>query len=77
LLEDRGAYANLAGVLGLQEYFSGYDNIGHNPWQDLIILWIIPNGAWLVFPTYFIYVMGGEIVEGLTAASTGVPIKSE
>jgi hypothetical protein len=61
----------------LQEYFSGYDNIGHNPWQDLIILWIIPNGAWLVFPTYFIYVMGGEIVEGLTAASTGVPIKSE
>ncbi|KAI0128955.1 hypothetical protein BJ170DRAFT_354829 [Xylariales sp. AK1849] len=59
------------------EYFSGFDNIGHNSFNDLITLWIIPNGAWLVFPTYMLYVMGGEIIEGLTTASTGASIKSE
>ncbi|KAK7746124.1 hypothetical protein SLS62_009503 [Diatrype stigma] len=61
----------------LNEYFSGFDNIGHNSWQDLVLLWIIPNGAWLVFPTYLIYVLGGEMIDGLTAASAGVAIKSE
>ncbi|KAK8082361.1 hypothetical protein PG996_001142 [Apiospora saccharicola] len=62
----------------LNEYYSGFDNIGHNSIQDLIPLWIIPNGAWLIFPSYMIYVMGNEIVEGLTAASTGgAGIKSE
>ncbi|KAI0841619.1 hypothetical protein F5Y06DRAFT_194904 [Hypoxylon sp. FL0890] len=61
----------------LNEYFSGFDNIGHNSLPDLILLWIIPNGLWLVFPSYLIYVMGGEIIEGLTIASTGATIKSE
>ncbi|KAI0382993.1 hypothetical protein F5Y04DRAFT_251619 [Hypomontagnella monticulosa] len=61
----------------LQEYFSSYDNIGHNSLRDLIFLWIIPNGLWLVFPSYMIYVMGGEIIDGLAAASTGVPAKFE
>ncbi|KAK8125367.1 uncharacterized protein PG998_001126 [Apiospora kogelbergensis] len=62
----------------LNEYYSGFDNIGHNSIQDLIPLWIIPNGAWLIFPSYMIYVMGNEIIEGLTAASTGgAGIKSE
>ena len=37
----------------------------------------IHSGAWLVFPTYMIYVLGGEIIEGLTIASTGVALKSE
>ncbi|KAI1457203.1 hypothetical protein F4805DRAFT_457960 [Annulohypoxylon moriforme] len=61
----------------LNEYFSGFDNIGHNSLEDLILLWIIPNGLWLIFPTYMIYVMGGEIVEGLTNASASPAIKSE
>ncbi|KAF3064131.1 hypothetical protein GL218_01246 [Daldinia childiae] len=61
----------------LQEYFSGFDNIGHNSLQDLVLLWIIPNGLWLIFPSYIIYIMGSEIIDGLTAASTGVAVKSE
>ncbi|KAK6842234.1 hypothetical protein PG990_005780 [Apiospora arundinis] len=91
----------------LNEYYSGFDNIGHNSIQDLIPLWIIPklvlppfpvsindvraassiltqgifpftSGAWLIFPSYMIYVMGNEIIEGLTAASTGgAGIKTE
>ncbi|KAI1393808.1 uncharacterized protein F4822DRAFT_386022 [Hypoxylon trugodes] len=61
----------------LQEYYSGFDNIGHNKFGDLVLLWIIPNGLWIVFPTYMVYVMGSEIIEGLATASTGAAIKSE
>ncbi|SLM35542.1 hypothetical protein LPUS_04848 [Lasallia pustulata] len=53
----------------LNEYFSGFDNIGHNSWSALLFLWIIPNGAWLVFPSYMIYVFGQEILQGLEIAS--------
>lgn len=49
----------------LCEYYSGFDNIGHNSLQDLIFLWIIPNGAWLVGPTFMLYELGSEVVEGL------------
>ncbi|KAF3769543.1 hypothetical protein M406DRAFT_354047 [Cryphonectria parasitica EP155] len=53
----------------LNEYFSGFDNIGHNkPW-DLILLWIIPNGLWLVVPSYMIYQIGSEIIDAITIAS--------
>jgi hypothetical protein len=31
----------------------------------LVIYWVIPNGAWLVFPGYTIYVLGKEIVDVL------------
>jgi len=50
---------------GLNEYFSGFANIGHNTPFNLFLLWIVPNGLWLVFPTYMIYVLGTEIVATL------------
>jgi len=53
----------------LNEYFSGFENIGHNSAIDLVFLWIIPNGAWLVLPSYILYVTGSEIVQGLTVAT--------
>jgi hypothetical protein len=31
------------------------------------------SGAWLVLPTYIIYVMGSEILQGLTIAAGGTP----
>ncbi|KAI0199626.1 hypothetical protein F4808DRAFT_432314 [Astrocystis sublimbata] len=55
----------------LCEYYSGYDNIGHNSLRDLIFLWIIPNGAWLIGPTYMLYELGSELVDNL-AAGAGV-----
>ncbi|GME54129.1 hypothetical protein GTA08_BOTSDO03529 [Neofusicoccum parvum] len=55
----------------LNEYWSGFENIGHNDLMSLVFLWIIPNGLWLIFPTYMIYVFGGEIVQGLEVASSG------
>ncbi|KAK3504785.1 hypothetical protein B0T13DRAFT_507375 [Neurospora crassa] len=54
----------------LNEYYSGFDNIGHNSTFDLILLWIIPNGAWLVFPSVMIYTLGSEIIDGLAGPST-------
>lgn len=53
----------------LNEYYSGFDNIGHNSFRDLLFLWIIPNGAWLVLPSYIIYLTGSEIIQGLSIAS--------
>ncbi|UKZ88620.1 uncharacterized protein TrAFT101_004369 [Trichoderma asperellum] len=51
------------------EYYSGFDNIGHNPLNDLILLWIIPNGAWLVGPTYMIWSIGGDLINSLNSTS--------
>ncbi|KAM0259865.1 hypothetical protein ACHAQJ_003109 [Trichoderma viride] len=51
------------------EYYSGFDNIGHNPLMDLILLWIIPNGAWLVGSAYMIGSIGSDLVSGLDSAS--------
>jgi hypothetical protein len=47
---------------GLNEVFSNFDNIGHNDWSTLILLWIIPNGAWIVFPAWMVYLLSDEIV---------------
>ncbi|KAF2717472.1 hypothetical protein K431DRAFT_334045 [Polychaeton citri CBS 116435] len=57
----------------LNEAFSGehgWGGIGHNDFLTLIPLWIIPNGAWLVFPAYMTYVFGLEILEGLDIATS-------
>ncbi|KAI1282342.1 hypothetical protein F5Y07DRAFT_237054 [Xylaria sp. FL0933] len=49
----------------LCEYFGNYANIGHNSLPDLILLWIIPNGAWLIGPTIMIYELGSDLVNNL------------
>ncbi|KAJ5818626.1 hypothetical protein N7474_004217 [Penicillium riverlandense] len=53
----------------LNEVFSGFENIGHNDAFTLIVMWIIPNGLWIVFPTYNIYVLGAEILNSLELAT--------
>ncbi|RYP16143.1 hypothetical protein DL767_010221 [Monosporascus sp. MG133] len=37
------AFSGAVMTLRLNEYFSGFDNIGHNSLRDLICLWIIPK----------------------------------
>ncbi|KAM5351148.1 hypothetical protein ACJ41O_003871 [Fusarium nematophilum] len=51
------------------EYYSGFDNIAHNAPFDIFYLWVLPNGFWLVLPTYMIWVFGSNILDGLTMAS--------
>ena len=58
-------------IAGLLEYFSEFDNIGHNDWVTLVTMWIIPNGAWLIGPSYMMYVFGQEILQGLEIAAEG------
>ncbi|KAJ5084571.1 hypothetical protein NUU61_009150 [Penicillium alfredii] len=53
----------------LNEFFSGFENIGHNDAVSLILLWIIPNGLWIIFPGYNIYVLGADILSSLESAS--------
>ncbi|KAK4225071.1 hypothetical protein QBC38DRAFT_280353 [Podospora fimiseda] len=55
----------------LNEYYSGFDNIGHNDIWSLVFLWIIPNGLWLVFPTIsMILPFGAEIIKGLVGVES-------
>lgn len=55
----------LSNTQGLNEYFSGYAHIGHNSAWNLGWLWILPNGLWLVFPSFLVYFLGCEIISGL------------
>ncbi|TLS24613.1 hypothetical protein PpBr36_08886 [Pyricularia pennisetigena] len=59
----------------LNESWSGFHGIGHNTLRDLIVLWIIPNGAWLVFPSYLIYSYGREILDSMAPPTT--PLATE
>ncbi|KAF5857869.1 hypothetical protein ETB97_005176 [Aspergillus alliaceus] len=54
----------------LNEVFSGFDSIGHNDTTTLILFWIIPNGLWIIFPSYNIYVLGSEMVASLSGSAS-------
>ncbi|CAH0018387.1 unnamed protein product [Clonostachys rhizophaga] len=56
-------------VLGANEYYSGFDNIGHNSTRDLITLWVMPNVPWIILSAYMTYVMGSDIVDGLAGTA--------
>ncbi|KAH9829852.1 uncharacterized protein C8Q71DRAFT_717698 [Rhodofomes roseus] len=52
----------------LQEHYCGYCSIGHNTVHDLIFLWIIPNGFWLLLPTIIIWQFAKDITSALHVA---------
>ncbi|RMD40157.1 hypothetical protein DV735_g4978, partial [Chaetothyriales sp. CBS 134920] len=54
----------------LNEYFSNFENIGHNSACNIFWLWVLPNGAWLALPIWMIYVFGTEIVGALNEAGS-------
>ncbi|KAG8534118.1 uncharacterized protein KY384_000962 [Bacidia gigantensis] len=56
-------------MISLNEFHSGFENVKHNTPSDLVLLYILPNGAWLVGPSYLIYVFGRDILLGLAIAS--------
>ncbi|KAI7850470.1 hypothetical protein BDC45DRAFT_487865 [Circinella umbellata] len=49
----------------LVEFFSGMRHTGHNELFDYILLWVIPNGAWIVVPGLIAYVLGKDLVDRL------------
>ncbi|KAF2670623.1 hypothetical protein BT63DRAFT_454812 [Microthyrium microscopicum] len=70
-----GAVMTLAKTVlyGLNEFFSGYSNVGHNDLSSLVSFWIIPNGAWLVATAIMAVAYGKEIVERLSLAVPSSP----
>ena len=44
-----------------------YAEVGHNTLDRLILLWIIPNGAWIVVPGILTWKFGVEIMQRLDA----------
>ncbi|KEF60167.1 uncharacterized protein A1O9_05017 [Exophiala aquamarina CBS 119918] len=58
-------------MVWLNEAFSDFASIGHNSLFDLVTVWIIPNGAWIVVPSYMLYVFGQEILGSMSASDSG------
>jgi len=52
-----------------QEYYCGFCAVGHNKLWDLVFLWIVPNGLWIVVPTFIVLQLGKDLTESLTFAA--------
>jgi len=44
-----------------QEYYCGGCAVGHNTLKDLLLLWVLPNGLWLVVPSFVVYRFAKDI----------------
>ncbi|KAI9312878.1 hypothetical protein BX666DRAFT_1982837 [Dichotomocladium elegans] len=49
----------------LNEVFSGMRHTRHNSLQDFILLWTIPNGTWIVFPSLIMFSLGRDLFDRL------------
>ncbi|KAF3928782.1 hypothetical protein ABW21_db0204904 [Orbilia brochopaga] len=49
----------------LVEVLGNWKNTGHNSPSTLFFLWVLPNSPWLIFPTYWMYTFGQELVAAL------------
>ncbi|KAI0330653.1 hypothetical protein GY45DRAFT_728389 [Cubamyces sp. BRFM 1775] len=52
----------------LQEYYCGGCAVGHNDLKTLIVYWIIPNGLWLLVPSFIIWQLAKDITGALRVA---------
>ena len=44
-----------------------YAEVGHNSLERLILLWVIPNGAWIVVPGILVKQFGVEVMHRLNS----------
>jgi len=51
-----------------QEYYCGFCAVGHNNLWDLVLLWIVPNGLWIVVPSFIVLQLGRDLAESLNFA---------
>jgi len=52
-----------------QEYYCGGCAVGQNDWYTLIVYWVIPNGLWLVVPSFILHRLGSDIAQSLRVSS--------
>ncbi|KAJ7843109.1 hypothetical protein B0H14DRAFT_2779466 [Mycena olivaceomarginata] len=65
-LEHGDGFTNAQSLLN--EYYCNYCAVGHNSLRDLIQYWIIPNGFWLVVPSFIVWRLGKDLVADLNLA---------
>ncbi|KAF8324917.1 uncharacterized protein EI90DRAFT_3146783 [Cantharellus anzutake] len=53
----------------LQDWLCGWCTTGHNDWSTWILLWVFPNGLWLVMPLAITFTLWGDIVAALSFSS--------
>jgi len=56
-----------------QEYYCNYCAVGHNNTFDLVLMWIIPNGLWLLIPGAIIATLYGDVTKSLRLAARTYP----
>ncbi|KAH8103332.1 hypothetical protein BXZ70DRAFT_925072 [Cristinia sonorae] len=52
-----------------QEYYCGGCAVGHNDFKTLFFLWIVPNGLWLLVPSFIVYRFAKDISASLRVAN--------
>ncbi|KAL7423532.1 uroporphyrin-III C-methyltransferase [Cryptotrichosporon argae] len=53
----------------LQEYFCGWCMVGHNDARTFWLVWVVPNGTWIVVPFVVSVVLGTQLARTLLRAS--------
>jgi len=51
-----------------QDYYCGWCSVGHNKLVDLVFLWIVPNGLWIVIPAFIVNRLGKDITAALASS---------
>jgi len=51
-----------------QDYFCGWCTLGHNKLRDLVLIFVIPDGAWVVGPAIVMLILGKDLVNSLKVA---------
>ncbi|KAI0298967.1 hypothetical protein B0F90DRAFT_1729648 [Multifurca ochricompacta] len=52
-----------------QEYYCGFCAVGHNDFKTLFLYWIIPNGLWIVVPSFIVFKLGKDIATSINVAA--------
>lgn len=57
----------------MNEYYSGWKHVRHNFENPvrLIVLWVLPNGPWIVVPAILGWIVGKDIIEAMCTVKGG------
>ena len=50
-------------LIGMIELVTGFEHVGHNTVADVILLYAIPNGLWIVVPLLVVWTTGRRLVD--------------
>jgi hypothetical protein len=56
----------------LIEVVTRLEHVGHNPLKDLVLLYLVPNGAWVVMPALVAWATGRMLLAGHEGEEQGI-----